>query len=421
MKKIITVCLLALMIIPMVSAADVNKVDPEKSYALEVVSEYNMPLTARAKAMGGAGIAFPGRADAFFLNPAGLAKRGTVLLPSAEVTLYHPYDMLNPGESGKSLVDSLIEAQNSGDPNALTDAIEPLLGMIKSGRGKILDVNARVAFDFAGFAIGVNVDDSVHTFATGMGGIDSTLFDELNVTANVGLGLRFKIGDSFWIDAGANFRPTFKAYSAAIGATDILDVVQPPSDPNGTPVDPATFFLEKLPVAAGVAYPFDVGINFGNSWFSVGLVGRNILGSYNMKAYDNINSFYPNWTTAFKGGDFKISTPWTLDFGLGFKWDNAFFKPTFVADFVDIIGCFTDENFTARSLMEHVKLGAEIRLLSFLDIRGGLNQGYWSVGAGLDLAIIKVDVAYYWQEFGEKLGDYGLDAVSVRINVGFDR
>ena len=71
--------------------------------------------------------------------------------------------------------------------------------------------------------------------------------------------------------------------------------------------------------------------------------------------------------------------------------------------------------------MSHIKAGAELRLLSFLDVRGGFNQGYWSVGAGLDLAIVKIDVAYFWQEFGKKVGDYGLDGLSIRVNVGYDR
>ena len=416
MKKSIIVFLIALLVMPMVFAAD--ELNPADNYKLEAVTRYDMPLTPRAKAMGGAGIALPGRADSFFMNPAGLAKRGTVLLPSVDVSIYHPYDMLKSDlPDNPSIVDSIIEAAQSGDPEAMAPVATKFISMIKNGRGKLLDVNAAVGFDFAGFAIGVNVNDSVHTFGKGSGNLDSFLFDELNVTANVGLGLRCRLGESWKIDFGANFRPTYKAYSTAFGVGIIQDAIGGENEGS----DPAAFFLEKLPVAAGVAWPFDVGINFGNSWFSVGLVGRNILGSFNMTSFDCINDFYPNWSSVFGKGNFKISTPWSLDFGLGFKWDNSFFKPTIVADFVDIVGCFTDKDFTARSIMEHVKLGAEIRLLSFLDIRGGLNQGYWSVGAGLDLAILKVDVAYYWQEFGDKLGDYGLDAVSVRINVGFDR
>ena len=71
--------------------------------------------------------------------------------------------------------------------------------------------------------------------------------------------------------------------------------------------------------------------------------------------------------------------------------------------------------------MTHLNIGAEIRLLSFLDLRAGMSQGYFSLGAGLDLWAIKVDMAYYWKEFGETAGDYGLDGFTVRFNIGFDK
>ena len=415
MKKFFTICLIALLIIPMAFAAKPKEVNPAMDKKLAAVTDYNMPLTPRAKAMGGAGLAMPGRADAFFMNPAGFAKRVGVFLPSVDVTVYHPYDLLSRAdENSLSIVDALIEGKD--DPDAMTKAVPKILGMIKNGRGKLMDVNAAVAFDFAGFAFGVNVNDALYTFGNGSGNVDSYLFDELNVTANVGLGLRFKLGDKMWIDAGANVRPTYKAYSMAIGAPAVQDALDTTKYEN-----PADYFMKDVTLAAGFGVPFDLGLNFSGSWWSVGIVGRNILGTYNMKSYDSIDQFSTTWSDAFSGKDFKIDTPWSLDFGFGFKWDNAFFKPTLVCDVVDIVGMCTVDEFTARTFMEHLKVGAELRLLSFLDVRAGLSEGYWSLGAGLDLAIIKVDLAYYWSEFGDQLGDYGLDALSVRVNVGFDR
>ena len=71
--------------------------------------------------------------------------------------------------------------------------------------------------------------------------------------------------------------------------------------------------------------------------------------------------------------------------------------------------------------MYHLNVGAELRILSFLDIRGGLRQGYWTLGVGLDLWAIKLDIAYFRQEFGATAGDYGLDGLTVRVNIGLDR
>ena len=426
MKRLIVAVLLVALIAPMmVFSADVDDLDPVKNVVLTTVGDYNMPLTARAKAMGGAGIAFPGRADSFFMNPAGFAHRVNVLLPSAEVTLYHPYDLLKPGKNGgNSIVDNIIEASQIADEDARTKAMigagQEFLRSLKKGEGKLLDVNASVGLNIKGFAFGVNVNDSIHTFGVGKtGGLDSAIFDELNVTANLGFAWRFHLGDKVWIDAGANWRPTYKAYSYSLDGNTLIGMASGSTSTEGG--NPADELLNTLPVAAGYALPFDLGLNVSGSWWSVGVVGRNILGTYNMTIFDSINDFYPQWSSVFGKKDFQIETPWSIDLGFGFRWDNDFFKPTLVCDIVDVNGLFTAKEFNGREMLNHIKAGAELRLLSFLDIRGGFNQGYWSVGAGLDLAIVKIDVAYFWQEFGEKLGDYGLDGLSIRVNVGYDR
>ena len=54
-------------------------------------------------------------------------------------------------------------------------------------------------------------------------------------------------------------------------------------------------------------------------------------------------------------------------------------------------------------------------------MRGGLSQGYWTLGVGIDLWAIKMDIAYFSQEFGDRVGDNGLDGLTIRFNIGFDR
>ena len=48
-------------------------------------------------------------------------------------------------------------------------------------------------------------------------------------------------------------------------------------------------------------------------------------------------------------------------------------------------------------------VGAELQFLIF-DVRAGLNQGYYSAGAGVNLGVIKVDAATYGVELGEYPG-----------------
>lgn len=377
-----------------------------------------MPTNVKALGMGGAQLAVGGRSDSFFVNPANLgAKKFQLSLPSAAVTIYHPYDMLKVNEStGTSFVDDIINSMNGGDMSQMAGSATNFIESFQSGYGKLAALDASVGFTAGGFGLGVQVKDTIHTYGGSTGGLDTKFFDELNAAATLGLGFRINLGSSFSIDIGGAVRFSYLAYSAGIGADTVLDFI------NGE-TDPSSYFMEKLPLAAGFAVPFDLGINLNlPAGFKISTVARNLNGTYRMKVFDNVNSFTSGWNGSITGkSDFKIDVPWQLDAGLAWKWENGFFSPTLAVDVVDIVGLAQEDPFDGRAFMKHLKAGAEIRLLSVLDVRGGLNQGYWSVGAGLDLFLLKVDLAYYWLEFGETVGDYGLDGFSIRFNIGYDR
>ena len=379
-----------------------------------------MPTNVRALGMGGAQLAVGGRSDSFFVNPANLgAKKFQLSLPSVAVTVYHPYEMLKVNEdTGTSLVDDIINAMDSGNMDQVVGSATNFFRSFQKGSGKLATLDASVGFTAGGFGLGVQVRDTIHTYGGSTGGLDTQLFDELNAAATLGLGFRINLGSSFSIDIGGAVRFSYLGYTAGVGAKTALDMFGSDSS-----VDPAQYFTEQLPLAAGFAIPFDVGVNLNlPAGFKISTVARNLNGTYRMKVFDNVNSFTSGWSDSITGAkDFKIEVPWQLDAGLSWKWENGFFSPTVAVDMVDIVGFAKSGSFDGRNIMKHVKAGAEIRLLSVLDVRGGLNQGYWSVGAGLDLFLLKVDLAYYWLEFGETVGDYGLDGFSIRFNIGYDR
>ncbi len=70
---------------------------------------------------------------------------------------------------------------------------------------------------------------------------------------------------------------------------------------------------------------------------------------------------------------------------------------------------------------QNINLGCELHLL-FIDLRGGLSQGYYTAGAGLNLGLIRLDAATW----AEELGAYSGQAVDRRymvqltIELGFD-
>ena len=146
MRKFMTI---ALLVIAAASLSAAEALVPAEDNAYSAMIEPFQPLTARALGMGGAGVAVTGSADTFFINPAALASRRLeISLPSAQVTMYHIYDLVESGA---------IEGMMDGSMTGLGS----LLGSIKSGNGKVADVDAAVSFTAGGFGLGVNARASV--------------------------------------------------------------------------------------------------------------------------------------------------------------------------------------------------------------------------------------------------------------------
>ena len=179
-----------------------------------------------------------------------------------------------------------------------------------------------------------------------------------------------------------------------------------------------------IPVMAGFSIPIDVGLNLNMPYgFSLGVVARNLNGKYHMTGFDNYEKFLqdPFGGKVIKDNKFTFDSDWSLDAGIGWSFNRWYFSPTIAVDVRDIVGLAQTKNVDFRDFMYHLNIGAEIRLLSFLDVRGGLSQGYWTLGVGIDLWAIKMDIAYFSQEFGDRVGDNGLDGLTIRFNIGFDR
>lgn len=64
--------------------------------------------------------------------------------------------------------------------------------------------------------------------------------------------------------------------------------------------------------------------------------------------------------------------------------------------------------------------GAELNFLKKrLAIRAGVNQGYITLGAGVDLTFFKVDYAYYTEEIGAYAGQWDDERHVIQVTIGF--
>jgi hypothetical protein len=92
-----------------------------------------------------------------------------------------------------------------------------------------------------------------------------------------------------------------------------------------------------------------------------------------------------------------------LSLGLSYRFDFAprVFDPVVHLAFSDLATVIRGE----RSPWTALHLGTEIRLLRFLALRAGLNQGYLTFGGGLRVPMLELNAAFFTREMGRHLGD----------------
>lgn len=74
-------------------------------------------------------------------------------------------------------------------------------------------------------------------------------------------------------------------------------------------------------------------------------------------------------------------------------------------------------NTNGDALFNKVHFGAEVDL-PFLDLRAGVNQGYPTLGFGLNLLIMRIDFAYYSRELGRVPGQDQENVFALVVDVG---
>lgn len=86
--------------------------------------------------------------------------------------------------------------------------------------------------------------------------------------------------------------------------------------------------------------------------------------------------------------------------GLSIGKSLAAFGIVGALDYRDITGAIEEDDDIAK----RIHIGAELRFLRGFSVRAGLNQGYFSAGAMLDLWILRFDFATYAEEIGAYAG-----------------
>ena len=385
------------------------------------------PTSTRYDAMGQSGIALPTKLDSFFANPANLGvKRGFALsVPSFGVTFYNIQKMVED-EDAMANFNELI----NGNTDAALPFATKYLENLGSGRNVIAKIDTGVGIKLGVIGLGTNLQVKLHAMNEGTSVASQSIIPEVNIAQTVGLGLKIIDTNAFTFSAGISVHGVYKAYFKGIGGNKIISMVSGESDPQKT-------LLWDTPVMGGYALPVDVGVTIGlvKDQLTISATVNNLNGKYKMKSYSGagylVNSFsegaikVPEDVPEKKDStDFELETPWTLNFGVAFAPDISVIQPVVTADLVDmyqLVKSFNKDTFRASDLLLHLNLGAELGLLNIVKVRAGVNRGFMSVGAGIWLPFAQIDASYGWQEFGVELGDKPVDALTVKVTLGYDK
>ncbi len=329
--------------------------------------EYGQSI--RALGMGNAYTAVVSDGDALFYNPAALGR-----VKGINLTVLNLATGIN-GENAYNSANTIAESTATGI-DRFADFFGQQLWVGAGGKIHLTMPNFGIGVYDSGY-VGLELKDPILPY-----------FD-INYINDYGVIL----GGSFPIGPTSHFGITAKRITRAgtnqeIGVSQFADgqttQIQSNMNRRGTGYGAALGFVWEIPVPLN---PVVSGV-----WKDVG-------------------------TTSFLKETGIEKPPRILDeriLGVAAGFDFPVFGMTAAIDYKHI-------NALGENVGKKVHMGLEFDL-PFIDIRGGFSQGYYSLGASLDLFILQIDMAYY----GVELGEYpGQDQdrrfqIALTMDMGFD-
>ena len=311
---------------------------------------YQVHKSIRSLGMGGAGVAATYNSDMIFINPAFMADA-----KGMNFTMMDPY----VGLSGLDILDQAQNVQNAGDFSTTMQQFYGSPAWLGGG------AKAAAIFPHFGLAYYTDVDASLR--------LDNPVFPELqlNVVQDYGLALASGFHINKNITAGATIKQIHRKGVRETYRASTIGELNP---------DQIFGNLDN----AGTAYSADLGVNLlldSNTNATMSFVWKDV------------------GTTKFRvdsGATPPPSDPDEMIVGFAATIDGGLFSITPALDFRGL-------NRNDVPIGKKVNLGVELGL-PLLDLRAGFHQGYYTLGAGLNVGLLRVEAATYGVELGEYPG-----------------
>ncbi|PKL23965.1 MAG: hypothetical protein CVV47_11910 [Spirochaetae bacterium HGW-Spirochaetae-3] len=353
------------------------------------------PKDARTMAMGGAFVAMSEGYQSFYGNPATFAQK------EKELTLLSmtPWAYVSPTTENIARFSEIASAMSSGDSTAMIDPLNDLI--VDNGFGMGMSVGT----GWIGKGLGLGLIGSGEVYVSGNNLLGATGTIDGQIAGVVGIGVPLHLG-KLTINVGGDVRPYLRM-TGDIDGSDLLGMMDGTSDLMATDVN----------VGFGLAVDLGARVDLGKM-FSVGVAVRDIstrqtytestigdvLTSGDLPTGNQVEyPVYPNVTIGASVSPIPESLKPVIDV-------------TVIAEIQDPVKVIQD-NLSVWNLF-HV--GAEAEMLGGLfALRAGLNKGWISMGAGLDLLAFEFNVAVFTEELGPRPGDDPRTGISAEVAIRF--
>ena len=301
---------------------------------------------------------------------------------------------------------TIMEAVSESDESAIS---------IPSGNMRIgSNIGFGIVKNGFGFGVSVNADAILEgsNLMKATGALEATLMG----TA----GYAFNLGEL--ITVGASIRPMYRIYTS-VSASEILESVMMTEDG-----DPMEYFM-GIPAY----YGFGLGVDFG-AILNLGPLhaGLTLTDAYTKFSYNEapmselLASFESGQVPAENVPDAIFRVPTDISAGVSFHPDWGAFKYLIDPEVHLTLKNVVSELITLKegdtfNFVKSLHFGANVKLLSFVNLRAGYNGGYLSGGLGIRLLFIELNVAGFMNASGAEdfSGGFSQGGLSAEVALRF--